>query len=364
MRRSVERGPAEKELRAALSSGRLEAMLESSSRVSKGLSAMNRISQPHAVPSLGVFALAARPWGTSTAAALALVALAGCSDAERVPDGERFSQAEVGIPGVVLIDDMEDGQQYLLSDNGMTGLWYTYNDASLNAVQEPSVGFPMYRILRDDGTTPPAPIVPPRPCGGGPEAPFFASETTDDCRFVARTWGTGQRGWGAGMGLDLNGEAGAKNPFDASAFAGIGFFAYGDIRGNALRVNIQDVRTTPESAEAADRRSIPRCTDEPNARCNDHFGTVVEVTKTWKWIEIPFSCMLTGNWGFPGSAGQFMPSAVVGIQFQIAGGDPTDSGMPVPPADVRAFDFSIDNLSFLEPGRVATPPMCPPAPRP
>ena len=126
-------------------------------------------------------------------AALGLVglsAVAGCSDSERVPDGERFSSLVTGQPGVVLIDDMEDGSQYLLSDNGLTGLWYTYNDASLNAVQEPSLGFPMYRILTDDGAPLPGSAVPPRPCPGGPETPF-GTETLDECRFVARTWGFG-----------------------------------------------------------------------------------------------------------------------------------------------------------------------------
>jgi hypothetical protein len=276
-----------------------------------------------------------------------------------VPDGERFSQAETGIPGVVLIDDMEDGQQYLLSDNGMTGLWYTYNDASLNAVQEPSLGFPMYRVLRDDGTTA-SEVPPPRPCGGGAQTPFFASETTDDCRFVARTWGTGQRGWGAGMGLDLNGEAGQKNPYDASRFAGIGFFAYGTARASSLRVNVQDMRTTPESADAADRAGMERCQDTAASRCNDHFGTEVALTNTWTWIEIPFACMQPGGWGFTGN-GQFLASGVVGIQFQIQGLDPADTGMPAMGAPTP-FDIAIDNLSFLEPGRVSTPPVCPTGP--
>lgn len=313
---------------------------------------MNRVLQPLAALSVGT-RLALR-----CAAGVVVVAVAGCSDPERVPDGERFSQAETGIPGVVLIDDMEDGTQYVLSDNGMTGLWYTYNDASLNSVQEPSVGFPMYRVLRDDGAQA-QDVVPARPCGGGPEAPFFASETTDDCRFVARTWGTGQRGWGAGMGLDLNGEAGQKNPFDASGFAGIGFYAYGSVRGRALRVNVQDMRTTPESAEAADRAGVARCKDTAESRCNDHFGAVVEVTTTWKWIEIPFSCMQTGNWGFPGNAAPFLASGVVGIQFQIQGQDPADTGMPPMGSAIQPFDVSIDNLSFLEPDRVAAMPACP-----
>lgn len=297
----------------------------------------------------------------ATLGLVALSAVAGCSDSERIPDGERFSSEVTGQPGVMLIDDMEDGSQYVLSDNGMTGLWYTYNDASLNAVQEPSLGFPMYRVLRDDGTPQGGSAVPPRPCPGGPETPF-GSETTDECRFVARTWGTGQRGWGAGMGVDLNGEGGAKNPYDASAYAGIGFYAIGTVRGNALRVNVQDVRTTPESAAAADRRSIARCTDAPTARCNDHFGTTVGLTpNVWKWIEIPFACMAPGGWGFPGT-GDLLTSEVVGVQFQIQGADPADTGMPAPNTPVMAFDFAIDNLAFLEPGRVANPPVCPSPP--
>jgi hypothetical protein len=297
-------------------------------------------------------------------AALGLVglsAVAGCSDPERIPDGARFSSEVTGQPGVVLIDDMEDGSQYLLSDNGMTGLWYVYNDASLNAVQEPSLGFPMYRILTDEGTPLAGSALPPRPCPGGAETPFGA-ETTDECRFVARTWGTGQRGWGAGMGVDLNGEGGAKNPFDASGFGGIGFYAIGNVRNGALRVNVQDVRTTPESAAAADRRGIQRCTDDAAARCNDHFGISVGLTPgVWTWIEIPFACMSPGGWGFPGS-GSVLSNALVGIQFQIQGADPADTGTLPAGATVIPFDFAIDNLSFLEPGRVATPPVCPAPP--
>jgi hypothetical protein len=285
-------------------------------------------------------------------------ALAGCSDAERISDGDRFSHVATGQPGAVLIDDMEDGSQYLLSDDGRTGLWYIYNDASLNATQEPSLGFPMYRVLRDDGSPQPGSVVLPRPCGGTAETPFFAGETTDDCRFVARTWGTGQRGWGAGVGLDLNGENGQKNPIDASEFAGIGFFITGTAKNGAVRVKVQDARTTPESALAADRAGIERCKDTPTSRCNDHFGATVTVEpNVWKWVAIPFGCLAPEGWGFPGS-GQLLTSAVVGLQFQMQGGDPTDSGMPAANADIFPFDISIDNLSFLEAGSVA-PTACP-----
>jgi hypothetical protein len=278
-------------------------------------------------------------------------ALPACSDDPRIPDGNHYSESVIQEPGVVLIDDMEDGTQYILSDDGRVGLWYTYNDASPSGTQEPALGFPMYR------TAVALPEVPARPCGGGEATPFFATE--EHCDFVARTLGTGQLGWGAGMGVDLNGEGGLKNPIDASGYGGIGFFAIGTARNNTLRVNVQDVRTTPESAEAADRRGIDRCESykaedgTETGRCNDHYGIDVTITPdAWKWIEIPFKCMNNGGWGYASIAGGgtaadnvLRRDAIVGVQFQITGADPGADGMLDP---TLPFDFSIDNLSFLE----------------
>jgi hypothetical protein len=278
----------------------------------------------------------------------ALAAVVGCGGEERIADGEHY-------PDVDMIDNMEDGTQYILSDDGRVGLWYTYNDASSSGTQEPSVGFPMYRTRRPNGAPDPSSQVIPRECGNGP----FAGE--QECTFVARTWGTGQRGWGAGMGVDLNGEGGAKNPIDASMYGGIGFFVIGNVRSGNLRVNIQDVRTTPESAAAADRRGIARCESfledgTPTGRCNDHYGIVLGgVTNTaWRWVTIPFACMKAQSFGYPSSptsGGQpsdnvLRRDAIVGIQFQVAGADPSDSGMTG--GMIAPFDFSIDNLSVLD----------------
>jgi hypothetical protein len=304
-------------------------------------------------------------------ALLSTVCAAACSDDPRIPSGEHFSERVTGVPGVVMIDDMEDGTQYLITDNGIQGLWYTYNDESAGSVQEPSQGFPMYRTRKLNGDPDENSAVPARNCGDPGGAEFFAAET--DCTFVARTWGDGQRGWGAGMGLDLNGEGGAKNAFDASRFAGIGFFVTGTVRNGSLRVNVQDVRTTPESALAAERLQILGCEapyiDESGrptetAACNDHYGVSVGVTNEWQWIEIPFSCMAAGGWGFNGlpPANVFLKEAIVGIQFQIEGADPADTGTIPANSTITPFDFSIDNLSFLEASRVADPPVCPPPP--
>ena len=280
----------------------------------------------------------------------------GCSGDERVADGAHF-------PGVELIDNMEDGQQYILSDDGRVGLWYTYNDASPGGTQQPAEGFPMYRTRKPNGDPDSSSQVPARECGGA-QSTFFPNET--ECSFVARTWGTGQRGWGAGMGVDLNGEGGIKNPYDASKYGGIGFFAIGNIRPNTpqqgqLRVNVQDVRTTPESAAAADRRGITRCESylpdgSRTGRCNDHYGALVSgiVSNEWRWFTIPFHCMAASNFGYPqaaNSGGQpsdnvLRRDVAVGIQFQVPGADPSDTGMTG--GMVLPFDFSIDNLAFLD----------------
>jgi hypothetical protein len=298
-------------------------------------------------------ALAGERFASRTLVGLLAVAALACSDAARISDSDRLSEE------VSLIDDMEDGTQYILSDDGRVGLWYTYNDMSPTGTQEPAVGFPMFPTLQPNGAQT-SPLVPPRACGGGTEAPFFANE--EICNFVARTAGTGQRGWGAGMGVDLNGEGGAKNPFDASEFGGIGFFVQGNVRDGEVRVNVQDVRTTPESAAAADRRGIERCTDEPTRRCNDHYGFVVTGVRpdAWRWVAIPFQCLSSGMWGYPGNSGmpdlnRLRADAIVGVQFQVEGADPADTGMPNLP--VREFDFSIDNLAFLRNVDINTP--CP-----
>jgi hypothetical protein len=277
---------------------------------------------------------------------LALCA-AACSDDPRIPDGNHY-------PGVVVIDDMEDGQQNILSDSGRVGIWYIYSDETDGSTQEPSIGFPMWQNGKDQ---------PLRPCGAASAAlaPYFGAETS--CKYVARTYGTGQIGFGAGVGVDLNGEGGVKNPINASVYRGIGFFIRGTARNNTVRVNVQDVQTTPESANAADRRGLRPCGRLPAAcgnpataanpicampvtTCNAHYGfDVTDVGPNWAWKEIPFANMTQG---FGVSAGPLRTDAVVGIQFQVAGSD-TDAdptvGMLAP---ITPFDFSIDNLSFLQ----------------
>src|SRR5262245_22337962 len=92
--------------------------------------------------------------------------LAGCSGDERVPDSYAY-------PGVVLIDDMEDGEQNILTDSGRIGIWYIYSDETLGSSQDPAIGFPMWP--NGGGGQ------PPRQCpwaGGPPASNYFAGETS------------------------------------------------------------------------------------------------------------------------------------------------------------------------------------------
>jgi hypothetical protein len=281
---------------------------------------------------------------------------AACSDDPRIPDGNHYT-------GVVVIDDMEDGQQNILSDSGRVGIWYIYSDETDGSTQEPAIGFPMW---------PNGAGQPPRPCGtfAAPltPLPYFNEETS--CKYVARTYGTGQVGFGAGVGVDLKGEGGVKNPISAVGYRGIGFFARGSVRAQTLRVNVQDVQTTPESAAAADRRGIARCgvpasCDTPAAAadplcqappaCNDHFGASITLPMNggWQWFELPFATMSQAFPGFPSPPATLRIDAIVGIQFQVVGADadanPANGIMDGSgqPGTIQPFDFSIDNLSFL-----------------
>src|SRR5688572_25794626 len=91
--------------------------------------------------------------------------LAGCGGDERIPDSYVY-------PGVVLIDDMEDGEQNILTDSGRIGIWYIYSDETLGATQDPAIGFPMWPNLSS--------VQPPRTCPvtAGPAAAYFAGETS------------------------------------------------------------------------------------------------------------------------------------------------------------------------------------------
>jgi len=208
-----------------------------------------------------------------------------------------------GPTNVDMIDDMEDGDGSIITTNGRVGAWYAYNDLAdgkdTTGTQTPAAmtpGFPM------------ADITPPR-----------GTSTKS-----AETKGGGFTGWGAGVGFDLNNDGTMKQPYDASQFTGITFFARSTATGpGSLRVNVQDAQTAPEGGI---------CDPKATKGCNDHRGTSVTLTSDWKQFTLPFAAMKTLNFGqqFP----TFMTDKLFAIQFQV--------GVNV------NFDFWIDDIAFYK----------------
>ncbi|WP_437477760.1 carbohydrate binding domain-containing protein [Sorangium sp. So ce1014] len=213
------------------------------------------------------------------------------------------SSATTGTGGgpqtIEMIDDMEDGDNALLPAGGRVGYWYTFNDGTEGATQNP----------------------PPDPDGTG-ETPFTMAEL-DPARgqsaHAARSWGTGFEDWGIGFGFDLSSAEGAKTEYDASTYAGITFWAkVGPGSGTGAVVLISDPGTDPVGGACSDQ-------------C-DPWKKDLAVTEEWQQFTIPFADMKQGGWGDPAGTEQIDAAKLYSIQFQIT--------------DAASFDLYIDDLGF------------------
>ncbi|WP_437284990.1 CIA30 family protein [Sorangium sp. So ce406] len=191
---------------------------------------------------------------------------------------------------------MEDNDNAINAAGGRVGYWYTFNDGTEGATQEP----------------------PPDPEGTG-ETPFTMTAlepARGQSTYAARSWGSGFEEWGAGFGFDLNSPEGEKASYDASAYTGITFWAKGTARG--ATVMISDPGTDPAGSV---------CTDE----C-DKWQKSLTLTEEWQQFTIPFADLKQGGWGTPAGADQIDASKLYSIQFQVG----------VAPE----FDVYIDDLGF------------------
>ncbi|MGK3960662.1 carbohydrate binding domain-containing protein [Sorangium sp. So ce118] len=204
-----------------------------------------------------------------------------------------------GPQSIELIDDMEDNDNAILAEGGRVGYWYTFNDGTAAAKQNP----------------------PPDPEGTG-ETPFTMTELAPargQSTTAVRSWGSGFEEWGAGFGFDLNSPEGAKAAYDASAYTGITFWAKvgaGSIK--SATVMISDPGTDQEGGV---------CTDE----C-DKWQKTLPLTEEWQQFTIPFVELKQGGWGTPAGTEQIDATQLYSIQFQVG----------VAPE----FDVYIDDLGF------------------
>lgn len=259
--------------------------------------------------------------------------VAGCS-------GEEGEQKSRSIPGLVVIDDFEDGNAETLSDpSGYHGFWYTFNDGC-EGTQEPAQGTNLI----------PTNLNPPEPS----DHPFGPSNSS----MGARTSGGGFTLWGAGLGINLNHGSGDPRPFDASEFAGIGFWIKSNADPYQVRIDVHDSHTSEEAAKAGAPGACtpiqePACGEAfppvTPTQCNLHFGATAAATSDWKWCEYGWADLQQESWvgtnnaycgwqdgcdGSDQSCCSIDSSGLYAIQFKFSA--------------QSTFDVTVDNLAFLE----------------
>jgi hypothetical protein len=215
-------------------------------------------------------------------AAAVLFGLAACGEVNPV-DG-----ADGGTDVTVLIDDLEDGDAFIVPAGGRVGNWYTVNDGTGD--QTPGLEF----------------------------APTLGGAT--DSAYCAATHGADFTEWGAKLGVYLN-HPGADAPagtFDASAYRGIRFYARGNVTVLAT-VNVM----------AARGMDIGGACDATLGGCNDYHGKQIALDPVWREYDIAFASLTQEGWG---QAIAFEPATLVAIDFSVPRGP--------------SFDFAIDNLIF------------------
>ncbi|WP_437605754.1 carbohydrate binding domain-containing protein [Sorangium sp. So ce834] len=206
-----------------------------------------------------------------------------------------------GAPqSIEMIDDMEDKDNAILAAGGRVGYWYTFNDETAGATQNP----------------------PPDPEGTGDKP--FTMTALDPARgqstYAARSWGSGFTGWGIGFGFDLKSEDGTKTPYDASTYTGITFWAkVGPGASTTASVLISDPGTDAVGGV---------CTDE----CDAWQKALSGISEEWQQFTIPFADLKQGGWGTPAGTTQIDATKLYSIQFQV--------GM------AESFDIYIDDLAF------------------
>jgi endoglucanase len=169
------------------------------------------------------------------------------------------------------IDDLEDGNSQIFTNEARGGYWYTYSD---------TVG----------STVNPEDEFVPSPGGANGSAK------------AARIWGkTGDRKnvW-AGMAFPFTNP---KGPYDASKYKGISFWAKrGDKSTAFVYLRVPDVNTTPDGGVCK--------------QCFNDFGANVELTQRWKKYVFSFDVLKQEpGWGEPHP--HVVASKIYELQWQI-----------------------------------------------
>lgn len=316
---------------------------------------------------------------------LLALAVAACGADERAAETGSGTR---DIPGVVLIEDAEDGDATLMQDAEaeILGYWYTYDDRqecvhpdfTSNPPNTVACGSESCAASGDDAKTQP----PTRPYGGdfttakyadhGETAPMPEGDQKSN-EFGIRVTGGNNTYFGAGVGVALN-NPGTPAAYDLAAhgFTGIRFLAKSGTPGQALklRVKIKDAFSEPLGGKCNVRQNVCdasgcQCCDEAGMNCDVNLpqgchddpiapAARTAATDTWQLYEIPFSEFVREDWGTH-KAGQEPPStaldttAAYQLQFQVQT-DATPATTPLAP-----FVLWIDNIGLMTGAPTPTP---------
>jgi hypothetical protein len=236
---------------------------------------------------------------TLGACSLALATSACGSDAS----GDR-SPAVYGY--LDMIDDMEDGDLSIRQANGRVGAWQAFNDGTTTGTEESAM----------------TAMDPPRV--------IDASEGTGSSLSLHgyHVAGGGYTGWGAGWMVDFNTASGAREPYDASNYAGIVFWGKSDGLPTTVKVALPDIFSDPAGAICD-----PNDNRVGGKGCYDDFAMNITLSKQWRRYEIAFASVATGNWGLRHA---FDTQHIYGIKFSV---------MP----SYAKFDAWVDDVAFYGP---------------
>lgn len=238
--------------------------------------------------------------------ALALLATCGlgsaCSDGSYRLGGSVSEQAvdtgqqRIGLcqngADLELIDQMEDRDGSINFSAGRAGVWFSFND-------ETGTQFPGTKLE----SFPMSALDPPR----------------SGSRYAAHSYGSGFAIWGSGIGFDLR----AQQPYDASAYAGITFWARSAPGASStLRLAVTDGATSPLGGKC----------DFDADLCHDDFGRDLELGTGFRFFSFSWAALSQRGW-----SGNVLPkideTTLYGLRFQSE-----------PDVD---FDFWIDDVAFL-----------------
>ena len=191
------------------------------------------------------------------------------------------------VGGMLLIDDVEDGNGDISERDGRGGAWYTVNDGSSTGMQVPA---PRQRVT---------------PVMGGAQ----------NSNFAVRMWGSGFSVWGAALGVPLSERGMTQCAYDARDALGIRFYAKGS---GTVTISVASSATVPESEGGT-------CT----ARCFDYHAIRKQLSADWASYQIAWSELRQSGWG---AATNFSPGEIMYLEFAF--------GVNV------SFDVYLDDLAF------------------